>query len=78
MRNRELKAKGVYLSDVADALQEKGIPLTKENLLAAAKYVESTASAWAKATLQDTTKEDWLSWLNYTDTEDKQTQRGNE
>jgi hypothetical protein len=60
MRNHELKIKGVYLSDIANALEKEGIPLTKENLLAAAESIELLASAWAKAAVQENTKEDWL------------------
>lgn len=63
MKNRKLMVAGVFLSDVADALEECGIPLTEQNIKRAALHVENVASAYAKATLQDTTKEDWLDWI---------------
>lgn len=65
MKNRMLSIPGVYLSDVMKVLQERGIPHTKENIEAAAKHVELVASAYAKATLQDTSQEDWLDWIEF-------------
>jgi hypothetical protein len=63
LKNRQLVVAGIYLSDVANALKEKNIPLTEQNIEAAARHVESVASAWAKAVLQDTGTEEWHAWI---------------
>lgn len=63
MKNRPLRAGNLYLSDVAEALQEKEIELTVENLKAAATHVEMIAYAHARAILHDTSKDAWLEWI---------------
>lgn len=65
MINRVLLVSGVKVIDVSMALKEVGVSPTKENIAAAASYVESVASAHAKAVLQEATKEDWQEWISW-------------
>jgi hypothetical protein len=60
MENEQLIVHGVFLSHVMDALKERGIPHTRENILSVASQAQEIASAYAKAFLQDATKEDLL------------------
>ena len=63
MENKALMIQGMSLHDIATKLWELEIPLTEENILAAATHIELIASAWAKATLQDMTRQDCIEWI---------------
>ena len=60
MENKQLIVHGVFLSHVRDTLKERDIPCTRANILSVATHVQEIASAYAKAFLQDATKEDLL------------------
>jgi hypothetical protein len=60
VKNRQLLISGVFLSDVAEVLKEKGIPLTEVNIMACAVKVQIDAHAIAMATLQELDHETWL------------------
>ena len=62
IKNRQLTI-AMFLTDIAKVLKEHDIPLTQENIKAAATHVETYSTATAKVLLQDTTHDEWLEWI---------------